>query len=397
MIEDEKNGTINIWGKLVLLLGSNLILLAGAGLTTAMPAVQRTFQDVPGVQFWVSMIVTLPALFVVLGGPVVGYLTDKFGRKPVLVVSILLGGISGSAAYFLESIAAILVMRALVGLSTAGAMTATNSLIADYYEGQERVKFMGLRSAIGGLGGVIFLPLGGLLAGIEWHFTFLAYLSLLLLFPLAVRHIHEPEGVVPNKKDLISSKIQFTPTILYILVAIFFFHFTVLSIPVFSAYYLEELLNASSLALGWVGSAFGTLAFLGGYFYERLSRWFADRDLTLGVCLLAGAGFVVFAYANGWLLVVLGELIIGYSMGLINSNLPTWLSNEVSQQVRGRANGIFVTMMFLGQFSTSLIFTPIINAGGYRMGYIIAAGVIALTGLAALLLRRKPKISDEGS
>jgi hypothetical protein len=49
----------------------------------------------------------------------------------------------------------------------------------------------------------------------------------------------------------------------------------------------------------------------------------------------------------------------------------------------------------LGQFSTSLVFTPIINAAGYRSGYIIAAGVIILTGLAALLIEKKPEIAKE--
>jgi len=397
MSENRKNIAINFLGKTVLLLGSNLILLAGAGLTTAMPAMTREFHSVPGVQFWVSMIVMLPALFVVLGGPVVGYLTDKLGRKPVLVVSILLGGISGSAAYFLESIAAILAMRALLGLSTAGAMTATNSLIADYFEGQERVKFMGLLSAVMGLCGVIFLPLGGFLADFEWHLTFLAYLPIIILFPLAILFIHEPERVLQGEEDKDKIKINFSPTILYILAAAFFCQFTVLSLPLFSAYYLEELLGASSMALGWVGSAFGFFSFLGGYFYERLSRRIAYREMAMAMCLLTGAGFLVFVSAEGWLLIILGELIIGYSMGLINSSLPMWLADEVSQPVRGRANGIFVTMMFLGQFSTSLIFTPIINATGYQWGYLFAAVVVVLTGLAALLIKKKQEIVEQVS
>jgi MFS family permease len=395
MFEHRKNVNINILGKITLLLGSNILLLAGAGLTTAMPAMKREFQTMPAVQFWVSMIVMLPALFVVIGGPVVGYLTDRLGRKPVLVMSMLVGGISGSAAYFLKSITAILAMRALVGLSTAGAMTATNSLIADYFEGQERVKFMGLLSAIMGLSGVVFLPVGGFLADIEWRLAFLAYLPVIVLFPLTLLFIHEPKGLLQDVEDIEAKKIKFSPTILYILAAVFLCQFTILSLPVFSAYFLEDLLGANSMTLGWVGSAFGLLSFLGGYFYERLSRRIPYREMTLAMCLLTGAGFLIFAIAGGWLLVMLGELIIGYSMGLINSNLPMWLADEVSQHVRGRANGIFVTMMFLGQFTTSLIFTPIINAGGYRSGYIFAAGVILLTGLAALLIKRKPKVPEE--
>jgi len=397
MSSSEKNISIKPLGKLVLLLSSSLILLAGAGLTTAMPAMMREFETVPGGQFWVSMILTLPALFVVLGGPVIGYLTDKFGRKPVLAISILLGGISGCAAVFLESISAILATRALVGLATAGAMTATNALIADYFDGQERVNFMGLRSAVMGICGVIFLPLGGFLASIEWHLTFLAYLPIILLFPLALIFIHEPKGIIHDDGSVKGLKLAISPSIIYILASIFFFQFVVLSIPVFSAYYLEQLVNASSMALGWVGAAFGFMSFLGGYYYERLSRRIAYRELTLAVCLLAGAGFLIFAAAGGWLLIILGEIIIGFSMGLINSILPTWLADEVSQHVRGRANGIFVTMMFLGQFSTSLIYTPIITATSYPFGYVFGAIVIIITGLAALLVRRGEGIVEDAA
>ncbi len=397
MPKNAKKTTVNLIGKIVLLLSSSLILLAGAGLTTAMPAMKNDFNMIPEVHFWVSMIVTLPALFVVLGGPVIGYLTDNFGRKPVFVISIILGGVSGSAAFFLETISAILVTRAFVGLATAGVMTATNSLIADYFDGQERVNFMGLRSAIMGLSGVVFLPLGGFLADIDWHLTFLAYLPVILLFPLALVFIHEPEEIVRADKHIKRSKLALSPSILYIYISIFLCNFTVLSIPVFSAYYLEGLLNASSMAVGWVGSAFGFLSFLGGYFYERLSRRIAYREMTLVMCFLAGAGFILFASAGGWVMIVLGEIIIGFSMGLVNANLPTWLADEVSPFVRGRANGIFVTMMFLGQFSTSLIFSPIFSAKGYSFGYLFGAIVIAITGLAVLLVKGNDKVAKRES
>jgi MFS family permease len=189
-------GNQSVWTKIVLLLGANVILMAGSSLTVAMPAMMTEFATVPGVTFWVSMVITLPALFVVIGGPITGLLTDRLGRKPVLVISILLGGISGSAGYVLNTIGPILVTRALVGLSIAGATTSTNALIGDYFAGQERAKFMGLLSAFAGLGAVVFLPIGGILAGINWHYVFLTYLPLLLLFPLVWIFITEPEIVV---------------------------------------------------------------------------------------------------------------------------------------------------------------------------------------------------------
>ena len=387
MVDNDHRTPIHTLGKVVLLTGSSFILLAGMGLTTAMPAMKREFIAIPGVDFWVSMIVTLPALFVVIGGPIIGYLTDRFGRKPILAISLVLGALSGSSAFFLNSLAAILVSRALVGLSTAGAMTATNSLIADYFDGQERVNFMGLRSALMGLISVFLILLGGYLSDIQWHLTFLPYLAAILLFPLTLVYIREPIGTNKNNEGGLRVKLTLSPSIIYIFASIFLCHFVILSVPVFSAFYLGDLVSADSMTVGLAGAVFGTLAFMGGIFYERISRRVAYRGIALVVCILAGAGFLVFAFAGHWPMIIIGEVIIGYSMGLINSNLPTWLAAEVDQNVRGRANGIFVTMMFLGQFSTPLVFTPIINAKGYRYSFISGAVLLVLIGLAALFIK----------
>ncbi|MEM6611059.1 MAG: hypothetical protein AAF652_02180 [Cyanobacteria bacterium P01_C01_bin.72] len=56
-----------------------------------------------------------------------------------------------------------MISRALLGLSVAGIMTGVTTIIADYYVGQKRANFMGLQAAFMGLGGVVFLSVGGLL------------------------------------------------------------------------------------------------------------------------------------------------------------------------------------------------------------------------------------------
>ena len=99
MNKAEHQSKIGTIGRMTLLLGSNMVMMAGSSLSPGVPAIQETFQGTPGLTFWTSLVLTLPALFVVLGGPLMGYLVDRFGRKPVLIGSIISGGIFGSGVF----------------------------------------------------------------------------------------------------------------------------------------------------------------------------------------------------------------------------------------------------------------------------------------------------------
>lgn len=391
----DKQLSPNGWAKFVLLTGANFTLMAGSGLSTAMPAMMIKFADVPGAALLISMIVTLPALFVVLGGPLTGFLTDRLGRKPVLVGSILLAGLAGSAAFFMDNILAILLTRALIGLSIAGATTATNALIADYFSGQERAKFMGYQSAFGGLSVIVFLPLGGLLADISWEYTFLVYLSVLLIFMPALFAIREPAVAPLADSAQERSQLKNKPIQGYIYAAIFLLQLAFMTVPIFIAYFLDELLGANGFEVGLVGGLSGLLTFFGGMAYERIGRRLSYKNMIIFGFMLMGAGFLSLGLAGSWVLVIIGQAVIGFGMGLSMANLTTWLAHEVNPEVRGRANGIFVTMMFLGQFISSLAFTPIVNVTGYHFGFILSAMILVITGLASQLIKPASRQNQE--
>lgn len=378
----------NIWGKLVLLIGANLTLISGAGLTAAMPAMLKTFEDVPGAALWVSLVITLPALFVVVGGPLTGFLTDRFGRKPILVGSILLSGLAGTGAFFLNQLFAILISRALVGISIAGAMTATNALIADYFSGQERAKFMGYQSAFLGLGVIVFMPIGGFLADISWEYTFLSYVPVLFIFLPALFALREPEMSRPP--DFINQKIgiPINSTQGFIFGAVFVLMFSFVTIPVFLAYFMSEILSAGGTEVGLVGGLSGLMTFFGGMSYERIGRRLSYPQVIVAGFILFGVGFISLGLASSWVLVILGTSIVGYGLGLNMANLTTWLAHVVSPDMRGRANGIFMTMRFLAEFLGSLVFTPIINLTSYNFGYILSAVIVISMGFATLIIIR---------
>jgi len=164
-------------------MGSTTTVLAATIISPALPAMSEAFADVPNSEFLVKLTLTMPALFIALGALFAGLLLDHWGRKPVLIVSLILFGLAGTAGFFLDSLPAILASRAVLGLAVAGIMSGFTTLILDYFRGSELDKFLGFQGAFIGLGGMVFIFSAGLLAEIGWQYPFLLHLSALLILP----------------------------------------------------------------------------------------------------------------------------------------------------------------------------------------------------------------------
>ena len=76
--------------KSTLLLVSTLTVMAGATIAPSLPAMQEHFQSVNNAALWVRLVLTLPALFIVVGSLIAGIVVDRFGRKPLLLAATAL-------------------------------------------------------------------------------------------------------------------------------------------------------------------------------------------------------------------------------------------------------------------------------------------------------------------
>ena len=175
-----------------LLMGSTMTVMAGATIAPALPQISLIFQDMPHASLIVKLLISIHALFIALSAPVMGMLMDRYGRKPVLLISVALYGVSGSSGFFMDSLYGIILGRAFLGLSVAGIMSGFTTLIGDYYSGDERNKVMGLQAAFTGFGGLLFLSLGGFLADFSWRYPFLVYLFAFLVLPGVAVFLNEP-------------------------------------------------------------------------------------------------------------------------------------------------------------------------------------------------------------
>ena len=344
--------------------------MSGATIAPSLPAMQEYFADVPNSALLVRLVLTIPALFIAIGGLFAGQLVDRLGRKPLLIGSALLYGIAGSSGFILNSLGAILAGRALLGLSVAGIMTGVTTLIADYYTGQTRANFMGLQAAFMGLGGVVFLSVGGFIADLNWRFPFLIYLSAWAILIAIALTIYEPERKILNQTSSSAIKPTMPIGVLAMIYGVAWFYMVAFYlIPVQLPFYLQNLSNASATASGLaiaastLASAIASLRY--GFVKERLG-FVSIVVIAFGV---AAVGYLIIGIAGSYNVVLIGLIIAGLGFGLLMPNLNVWLSSIIPDVLRGRALGGLTTFFFLGQFLSPLVSQPITNEIGLAKTY----------------------------
>jgi MFS family permease len=386
--------------KLTLLFASSLTIMAATTIAPSLPAIDRHFESTvadPDLRATlVQLLITLPALFIVIGSPLAGIVVDRFGRKPLLLVSTLLYGLAGSSGIYLESLTTILVGRALLGLAVAGIMVSATTLIADYYTGSTRATFMGLQSGFMGLGGVLFLTLGGILAQQSWHYPFGIYLFAWLIVPLIVLFIFEPHAVEISKKsshpnigvetDMAIQSIPIGVMIvvygLSMLIQIAFY-----LIPVQLPFFLKNLVQAVPSQTG-MAIAFCTLfAAIASVNYGKIKQRIEFVSFLPLVFGLMGIGYLLIGQSSNWAQVLTGLALCGMGVGLLMPNMSIWLMTTVPEAIRGRALGGLSTAMFLGQFLSPIVTQPFAKTVGLGKLYAIVGGILVVIALSSAIFK----------
>jgi MFS family permease len=381
--------------QLTLLLASSLTVMAGATVSPALPAMQEHFATAIAnpdmLTTLVKLVITLPALFIVIGSPIAGWIVDRFGRKPLLLTTAILYGLAGSSGLYLESLTWILVGRAVLGLAVAGVMVSATTLITDYYSGSARAAFMGLQAGFMGLGGVVFLTLGGALAQQNWHYPFGIYLLAWLIVPLIIRFISEPDRHPITKPDLAGNIVKSQSMPIAILCLIY--GLTTLSqmafylVPVQLPFFLTQLVQAipsqsgMAIALCTLFSAIASVAY--GKLKQRL-EFVSFLPLIFG---LMGIGYLLIGQSSQWAQVLVGLAIAGLGLGILMPNMSVWLSNVVSDEMRGRALGGLSTAMFLGQFLSPIVTQPLTKVLGLGQIYALTGGLLTIVALGFAMFK----------
>jgi len=318
-------------------------------LVPAIPSMVAKFATDPAnVQLTISLYLLGLAVAQLVFGP----LSDRFGRRPVVLMGLALAGLAGTAAILVTSIAGLIIARVFQSLGASTGQTIGRAIIRDLYDREHAASMIGLVTSVVVLMPMVAPLIGGILdtlLGWESIFVFTAVLSL-TVFAWAVLALPETRkfSTVPGERSHLRSDfaaLTSSPKFIgYALCA------ALGSAPFFS--FLGGAPHVVVTMLGRTSAEYGlwffvpSIGFMSGNFaVSRLTARFGINTLIWwgAVLTVTGALLNVFAYLAlpGWEMatIFLPQIIVGFGNGLL---LPTSVAGAVSirPQVAGTASGI---------------------------------------------------------
>lgn len=379
--------------KATLLLSSTLVIMSGATIAPSLPAMGAYFSDVENQEYWVRLVLTMPALTIIFASALAGQIVDRLGRKWLLLASTILFGLAGSSGYFLNSLGTILVSRALLGVAVGGAITSVTTLLADYYQGSERAKLMGLQSTVISLGGFFAFSLGGLLAEISWRLPFLIYLFGLILSPLVVFFLFEPDTKPyrdMGERNPAKPQLSFPWKIVGLIYGIEFLHmFSFYITPVQLPFYLKEKFDLSASFSGFAIAGLTLAQAAIGFFYSFLKNRASFLSLISLALILIGIGYGCISFSVNYWQVIASLIISGFGFGLLMPNSKVWLTQVTEESLRGRALGGLTTAFYLGEFFSPLTSQALIGHIGLQGTYQLFSFVLLCLAILFWTIRQQ--------
>ncbi len=328
--------------------------------------------------------------------PVIGNLSDRFGRRPVLLLSLLGFGLDYLLMALAPSIIWLVIGRTVAGITGASYATA-NAAIADISPEDKRAGNFGMLGAAWGLGFIAGPAIGGLLGDLGPRTPF--YAAAALAFAnVSFGYFVFPETLANTKRRVFSMRranpvgallqMKKFPLVFGLLGAMIFFQLAHDANPSVWTYYVLEKFQWSKsqigLSLAFVG--IGIALVQGGLIRFLIPKLGERKTIYFGLSMMA-IGFIGFAFSSrGWMMYA---FTIPFSLGgLAGPALRSIMAGRVGESGQGELQGALSSLVGLTALFAPLIMTGLFfyysapDNGLYFPGAaFFAAGILVVTGL----------------
>ncbi len=382
-----------------------LVLVLGN--STIVPVLPRMETELGITQFQSSLTITLFSVSAGLAIPILGYLSDRYTRKGIMIPSLIVYGAAGILAglgALWNSYLIVIIARAIQGLGAAGTAPIAMALVGDLYNGGRESKVLGILEASNGTGKVLSPIIGSALALIVWYMAFFAFPVFCAIALVAVIFlIKEPERKGEPQKlkqylhklgEIFKAKGRWLVTSffagslgLFILFGILFYLSNILEEPPYS---IEGVMKGLILAIPLL--AMVTTSYITGAVIKKngiLMRWL----MNIGLAVMAvSLGLATLFTKNLYLLIGLITLS-SIGTGLLLPCLNTLITGSVNKSERGAITSIYNSLRFLGVAAGPPLFDFLMSQSDQLVFMVVAALALLTLGLVFFLIKPAAKVA----
>jgi len=359
---------MNITQAKTFLITTIIIDSMGIGLIgPVMPALLKELGNtgVSTAAIWGGLLATSFAFMQFCFGPLLGNLSDSYGRRPVLLVSLFVMVIDYLIMGYATSIWVLFIGRLVVGVTAATHSTAM-AYMADISKNNEKAQNFGLIGAAFGIGFVLGPLLGGVLGEFSSRAPFFAAAGLAFL-NLCLGYFVLPETIADKNKrpfnlyraNPVSALRQLRRIngVGRLLLILFIYDVAFYVYPAIWSYWSEEKFGWGPIQIGYSFAAFGLcMAFTQGYLMKKIIRYIGENKtikITLYINIISF--FCIAFITDSWMIWVLIPVI---SLGvIIGPALQGLMSQAVPDNQQGELQGLLTSITAIGMIISPLLMT----------------------------------------
>ena len=373
---------------------------------------QLSGSEVAGAQM-LGIFTAIYAVMQFIFAPILGALSDRYGRRPVLLLSLLGVGLDYLLMYVAPNLGWLLLGRIIAGI-TGASITVANAYVADVTKPEDRARNFGLLGATFGVGFILGPALGGLLGNIDLRLPF-AFAAGLSLLNAAYGYFVLPESVTPEKRGVKMGREVFNLLAplrdlgRYPLVRNLAGSFVLLGLAqqvIFSTWVLftERTLGWSPAQNGVALAVVGVLsAITQAGLVRPAMRLLGERGAIFTGLLLGTVQYVLLGAARSGA-VLYGSIVFGSLSGISGPAIQGLISRTVDDREQGRIQGALTSLNSLvgifGPLAATWVFAYFNGGSAQNVpgAAFYMAAVFSLAGavLAGVVLRRMPRSMRTG-
>lgn len=339
----------------------------------------------------VQMLITAPTFLSIVVAVISGWLVVKISKKKLLIFAGAAAGITGFLPFLADSFSLLFVSRILYGIALGLCIALNTAVVAEFFEGNERVTVMGIQAASVGAGMVVVTTVGGFIGSFGFRNAY--YINIIGFIAMILIAVCLPEtgtAKVSSTEKIALNKTVWKTAFLGAVEMLFLITFSTNI-----AMHISGSLAGSTTVPGNLTGIFSAAQIVVGLILGNITKITKKYTLPAAMLCFSIGGLILIFFPSNYIMLMVGAVFCGFSQGMF---IPTAMV-DVSNAVKPAATAMAAACMTCGNCFGQLISPTILNtAANIILGeatttnvYVIATVGMTVTAVLVIFAKMRKK------